>query len=106
MAFLRSAAPGLVALVVAVVALVRTGDDAPAPAPSPATAPAEDRQAALGFRELYDRVDGVVARIDARRGPQDPPFGNGRRDAIGAAFLVDDEGHVVTNAHVVDRARS
>jgi S1-C subfamily serine protease len=51
-------------------------------------------------------VDGAVARIDARRGPDDPPFGNGRRVATGAAWLVDDDGHVVTNAHVVDRARS
>jgi S1-C subfamily serine protease len=99
---LRSAAPGLLALVVAVIALVRSGDEqAPAPAPPPAAA-----SSPLSFRALYERVDGVVARVDARRGPQDPPFGNGRRDAIGAAFLIDEEGHVVTNAHVVDRARS
>src|SRR5688572_756609 len=104
MASLRSAAPGIVALVVAVFALVRSGDeDAPAPAPAPA---ASEGAALPSFRALYDRVDGVVARIEARRGPDDPPFGNGRRDATGAAFLIDDEGHVVTNAHVVDRARS
>ena len=105
MSFLRAAAPGLVALVVATVALVRSGDDAPAPAP-PSAAPAQAGSPALGFRELYERVDGVVARVDARRGPQDPPFGNGRRVATGAAFLVDDEGHIVTNAHVVDGART
>ena len=102
---LRAAAPGLVALVVAVVALVRSGDDPAAPAPSSA-APAQAGQSALSFRELYDRVDGVVARVDARRGPEDPPFGNGRRVATGAAFLVDDDGHVVTNAHVVEGART
>jgi S1-C subfamily serine protease len=109
MSFLRSAAPGLVAIVIAVVALVRSGDaDEPAAPSAPA---AVERQTPSGsrplsFRALYDRVDGVVARVDARRGPEDPPFGNGRRVATGAAFLVDDEGHVVTNAHVVDRARS
>jgi putative serine protease PepD len=101
MRFVLAALPGLVALIVAVVALGRAGDDAPAPAATPA-APA----AAPTFRELYERVDGVVARIDARRGPGDPPFGNGRRDAIGAAFVIDERGHVVTNAHVVERARS
>jgi S1-C subfamily serine protease len=105
MSFLRSAAPGLIALVVAVVALARSGEDEQ-PAPAPAPAPAQRVASDLGFRALYDRVDGVVARVDARRGPQDPPFGNGRRTATGAAFLVDDEGHVVTNAHVVERARS
>ncbi|HEV2813879.1 MAG TPA: trypsin-like peptidase domain-containing protein [Solirubrobacteraceae bacterium] len=104
MPFLRSVAPGLVAVVIAVVALVRSGDD-----PDPVRAPVATQTPASGppgFRELYDRVDGVVARVDARRGPEDPPFGNGRRVATGAAFVVDDEGHVVTNAHVVDRARS
>jgi putative serine protease PepD len=99
-------APGVLALAVATVALVRSGDEDP-PAPRTASAPAAPSGAAPpSFAELVDRVDGTVARIDARRGPNDPPFGNGRRVATGAAFLVDDEGHVVTNAHVVDRARS
>jgi putative serine protease PepD len=97
MTFLRIA-PGVAALVIAVIALARSGGEEQVPLPA--------RESAPTFRELYDRVDGAVARIDARRGPQDPPFGNGRRDAIGAAFLIDDEGHVVTNAHVVDRART
>src|SRR5688500_10156210 len=97
------AAPGVAALVLAVIALGRDGDRERVVVTQ---APAASGEAALGLRALYDRVDGAVARLDARRGPQDPPFGNGRRDAIGAAFLIDDEGHVVTNAHVVDRARS
>jgi serine protease Do len=46
-------------------------------------------------------------------GPQPfSPFGPGRRGenpalkqkALGSGFLVDDKGHVVTNAHVVDGA--
>jgi putative serine protease PepD len=98
------ALPGVVALVVAVIALGLADDD---PAPAPRSAPGTRPEAALpSFRELYARVDGVVARIDARRGPGDPPFGNGRRDAIGAAFVIDKSGHMVTNAHLVDRARS
>jgi S1-C subfamily serine protease len=103
---LAVAAPGVAALVLALVALgrddgegrrveTRTAAGAPAaPAPAP------------GFAALYERVDGVVARVEARRGAQDPPLGNGRRTATGAAFLVDGDGHVVTNAHVVAGARS
>jgi len=98
------AAAGVVALVLATVAVVRSGDDEPVP---PASAPAAASAGALpSFAELYGRVDGAVARVDARRGADQPPFGNGRRVATGAAFLIDDAGHMVTNAHVVDRARS
>ena len=97
---LLAAAPGVAALVVAVIALDRAGDeDRTVVRAAPAASP-------LSFNELYDRVDGVVARVDARRGPQDPPFSNGRRVATGAGFVMDGDGHLVTNAHVVDRART
>jgi len=101
------AAPGVLALALAGAALLRDDDPAPRPAASSAPAPDAGSAAALpSFAQLYARADGVVGRIDARRGPQDPPFGNGRRVATGAAFLVDGRGHLVTNAHVVERARS
>ncbi|CAA9465859.1 MAG: HtrA protease/chaperone protein [uncultured Solirubrobacteraceae bacterium] len=98
-----AAAPGVLALALATIALLDT-DGAPvsAPAPMATVAPADEPS----FADLYARVDGAVARIDARRGPDAPPFGNGRRVATGAAWLFDDDGHVVTNAHVVERARS
>ena len=99
-----ASAPGVLALALATLALLNANDTpVSAPAPTPTVTPAV---AEPSFAELYDRVEGAVARIDARRGPDDPPFGNGRRVATGAAWLVDDDGHVVTNAHVVDRARS
>ena len=100
------AAPGVVALALAGVALTRTADDDDQPAPPPAAAAQAPQGAPPSFAELVDRVDGAVARLDARRGPNDPPFSNGRRVATGAAFLVDREGHLVTNAHVVDGART
>ena len=96
------AAPGVIALALATVAIVRPTDDDPAPTTTATTT----ARTAPGFPELYERVDGAVARIDARRGADQPPFRNGRRVATGAAFLVDDDGHLVTNAHVVDMARS
>src|SRR3954454_17187209 len=89
------AAPGVVALVLAAVALTRSGDDDTAPVARTAGT-AATAGGLPSFAALYDRVDGVVARIDARRGPQDPPFGNGRRIATGAAFLIDGQGHLVT----------
>jgi S1-C subfamily serine protease len=104
MKLLLAALPGVVGLVVAVVALARSDVDPP-PRATPVT-PVAPQAALPSLSDLYSRVDGVVARLDARRGPGDPPFGNGRRDAIGAAFVIDSRGHMVTNAHVVDRARS
>ncbi len=101
---LAVAAPGVAALVLALVALGR--DDGGERRVEVRTSGAAARATAPSFRELYDRADGVVARVEARRGPQDPPFGNGRRTATGAGFLIDGDGHVVTNAHVVDGARS
>lgn len=105
MKLLLAASPGVAALVVAVIALEREPEE---PARAAVTGPAAATQSAAlpSFRELYERVDGVVARVDARRGPEDPPFGNGRRDAIGAGFVIDARGHMVTNAHVIDRART
>src|SRR5688500_12806214 len=97
---LLAAAPGVVALGLATAAIVDEKSEPPA---ATVTAPAP---ALPSFAALVDRVDGTVARIDARRGPDQPPFGNGRRTATGAAFLIDDRGHLVTNAHVIDRARS
>jgi S1-C subfamily serine protease len=99
------AAPGVVALVLAAVALLGS-DTAPEPAAAPAPSAGERPRATTDFATLYRRVDGAVARIDARRSPSDPPFSNGRRVATGAAWLIDERGHLVTNAHVVDDADS
>jgi putative serine protease PepD len=102
---LAAVAAGVVAVALAIVALARSEDETPV-APRAATVRAEPSRSLPSFAELVDRVDGAVARIDARRGPEDPAFSNGRRVATGAAFLLDRDGHLVTNAHVVDRARS
>ena len=97
------AAPGVVALIVAAFAVARPLEDQE---PVRTTATVERPAPPPSFAELYDRVDGVVARVDARRSGDQPPFPNGRRTATGAAFVVDGDGHLLTNAHVVDRASS
>ena len=98
------AAPGVVALVLAAFAVARPVDDDDGPVRTTTTV--SRAGAPPSFAELYRRVDGVVGRIDARRSSSQPPFSNGRRTATGAAFLIDGDGHIVTNAHVVDRASS
>jgi putative serine protease PepD len=102
-----AALPGVAALIVAIAALGASDEPATTPPPARSATPTAALQGGMpSLRELYARADGVVARVDARRGPNDPPFGNGRRTATGAGFVIDARGHLVTNAHVVNRARS
>jgi S1-C subfamily serine protease len=61
--------------------------------------------ATLGLPDLYDRVNPAVVNIQVRlsnginlNGGSDQPFGS----AQGSGFLYDDQGHFVTNFHVVD----
>jgi S1-C subfamily serine protease len=60
---------------------------------------------ALTAGEVYERAGPAVAFIEAEQSsPQASPFGpapgNGGA-ATGSGFLIDDKGHVLTNAHVV-----
>jgi S1-C subfamily serine protease len=74
-------------------------------APRALSDPAADGEA-LSPGEVYDRAGPAVAYIEAEQSsPQASPFGplpdNGGT-ATGSGFLIDDSGHVLTNAHVVD----
>jgi S1-C subfamily serine protease len=107
---LLAAAPGVAALAVALVALGQdegagtTRTVTVAGAPATGGAGGADRTGTLAATELFARVEGAVARLDARRPPGAAPFGNGRRSATGTAWLLDRRGHLVTNAHVVEGA--
>src|ERR687898_1667104 len=79
---------------------------------APLTRPAADRDdgrsALVG--EIYDRVSPGVAFIQAESAPQEPsslnPFPQpDGGTASGSGFVIDDEGHILTNAHVVSGAR-
>jgi S1-C subfamily serine protease len=87
-------------------------DDGAQLAAAPLTRPAsdndDDRDALVG--EIYDRVAPGVAFIQAQSAPQEPsaldPFPQpDGGTASGSGFVIDEEGHILTNAHVVADAR-
>jgi S1-C subfamily serine protease len=108
---------GLLGWVAIAAGWVEAGDDgaAPAAAPTPLTEPAADGGEGgrgLSVNEIYNEAAPGVAFIRADAGePRAPltPFGTppqGGGTATGSGFVIDDEGHIVTNAHVVDGAES
>jgi S1-C subfamily serine protease len=83
------------------------------PAATPALAATvsdpDESRGGLSVNEIYDRSSHGVAFIEAAGGaPQalPDPFGGPAPEqrATGSGFLIDDEGHLITNAHVVDGA--
>jgi S1-C subfamily serine protease len=63
----------------------------------------------LTFRDLFEKVNGSVVQITASGVPNyslptPPPDGDGT--AIGSGFVIDREGHVATNDHVIANARN
>jgi S1-C subfamily serine protease len=93
---------------------VEAGDEAAAPvaAPAPLTEPAADvgDGNALTINQIYSKDSPGVAYIEAQRQAQsDPmsPFGQSQGGtATGSGFVIDSDGHILTNAHVVDGAES
>jgi putative serine protease PepD len=90
-----------VGLVVGVLALAGVVDDDPAPVvqsapPSPTTtAPSTSRPKAGGaesISDIYKRVSSGVVFVQAGQ------------SATGSGFVYDDQGHIVTNDHVVEEA--
>jgi S1-C subfamily serine protease len=87
------------------------GDDGSvAPAPPSLSQPASQETDAKGLtvNEIYRRDSAGVAFIQAER-QQEPslfnPFdGGGSGVATGSGFVIDQDGHVLTNAHVVNGA--
>ena len=80
-------------------------------APLASTQPASDGARGLTAREIYKRdAPGVVfIRAQALQPSQSPfDFYGGSQDteSTGSGFVIDDDGHILTNAHVVDNATS
>jgi putative serine protease PepD len=117
-----SALLGALTVAVVVVALALTGvldvdDDGDRSTTTQAAQPAAGRQSAppqpvsrdLGVAEIYEQArPGVVdVRVEQRgeAGPIPIP-GRGGGTATGSGFVIDEQGHIVTNQHVVDDART
>jgi S1-C subfamily serine protease len=96
-----------VGLVVGVLALagafggdtttVVRSDTAP---PATTTAPVK----ATAVADIYSRVSAGVVFVQANSGRGKLAFPGGGRAASGSGFVVDDQGHIVTNDHVVQGA--
>jgi S1-C subfamily serine protease len=121
--FASALAGGLVVAVLGLVAiatgLVDAGDDAATttttvPSTSPSTALASaDSGDALSVNDIYERDSAGVVYIEAQRAQERQPFnpfgpapGGSGGTATGSGFVIDTDGHILTNAHVVDGADS
>src|SRR6266516_4637550 len=111
-------AGGLVGAIVGLIAITAGwvespgGDNqAPALAPTPLPQPAPRNTSAKGLtvNQIYQQDSPGVAFIQAQSAPRPPsplnPFGgSGGGTATGSGFVIDHQGHILTNAHVVNGA--
>jgi S1-C subfamily serine protease len=111
-----SAMLGGVVVAIAGLLLIETGvidtgdDDGGSLAAAPLTRPASQSDGkGLTVNEIYDRASNGVAFISAQvtQTTQSPLGGLPEQQqgtATGSGFLIDDDGHILTNAHVVQSA--
>ena len=93
-----------VGAVVGVLALAGAFEDDSEPAARTTAPPAARPGTALDVAGLYSRVSDAVVFVQANSGRGDLPFPGGGQAASGSGFVIDDEGHIITNEHVVDGA--
>jgi S1-C subfamily serine protease len=72
--------------------------------PGPYTAPATTDSEEQTVIDVYARVSPAVVYITSRVIVQDFFWGTQQQEGTGSGFVLDQEGHVVTNNHVVENA--
>src|SRR5262245_14330660 len=72
------------------------------PTPSAPAPRSGDRTALVS--DVYARVSPGVVFVQANSGKGQLPFPGGGRAASGSGFVIDNDGHIVTNDHVVEDA--
>src|SRR5689334_3923570 len=93
---------GAVIGVLAIAGVVGGSDTTIVRAPAPSAAPSPrggDRSALVA--DVYARVSPGVVFVQANSGKGQLPFPGGGRAASGSGFVIDNDGHIVTNDHVV-----
>jgi S1-C subfamily serine protease len=85
-----------------------------APAPAPIVSNSSEEEGPNVVNQIYKRDGGGVAFIESQIPAQEPstfsPFGesgsegNGAETATGSGFVIDEEGHILTNNHVINGA--
>jgi putative serine protease PepD len=82
---------------------LETSDDSPATSPSAQPV----AQTTSSVSAVYQRVKDAVVEVSTSSGAQADPFGNqAPGGATGSGFVIDEQGHIVTNQHVVAGAES
>jgi S1-C subfamily serine protease len=112
--FLSGLLGGLVAIIAGAILIatdvIDTGDDTERVVQqAPVTQPASSGGGSGSSRtvgEIYDRAGPGVVFVQARGAQSQSPFGFGDESGIatGSGFVIDDEGYIITNAHVVEDA--
>jgi putative serine protease PepD len=84
---------------------LETGGDSDEGTPTSAQPVARTNSAVAA---VYQRVKDAVVEVTTATGGESDPFGNQppRGGATGSGFVIDEEGHIVTNEHVVEGAES
>jgi S1-C subfamily serine protease len=112
--FLSGLLGGLVAIIAGAILIatdvIDTGDDTERVVQqAPVTQPASSGGGSGSSRtvgEIYDRAGPGVVFVQARGAQSQSPFGFGDESGIatGSGFVIDGEGYIITNAHVVEDA--